>query len=428
MKIFWILFKQNIVFNIISILSALIFSLLILVLVVNVHQSKIEIDSVSHFKDKNLYKISDNLYNEKETEFFSKSDSNSILNRFANSLANSSEFLYYNANWQPVEVSAFKGDIQFDAYYETGNNRAEYEYNNKKYRNIKSMQLSSNVFEMNNVTLSSGEFFSDNDYFYDEKREDLPVILGSDYSEVYKLGDRLDILYYQKSFTGTVIGFLTPNQTIMTSLDPQLVLNRYIVIPALFFDQSFSFHNEDVSANPIFFKASLLSRINGNLISELSPLEIRNSLDAIKRTTGFTDFSVIGAKGTAINTIIKMTETNKSILYIGIFVSFVIIVLVSLVSMLFATRKNVDTYKVMLISGSNENHIYKIVGSQTLLIHLIVTIVPSLFLFSLINNSFDLLTNYLSYSLFASLFMTLTSVIIAKICFMKVDIIQQLKG
>lgn len=338
-------FKQNKLLNAsIICFSFLLFSILFLLLI-NIFQADVEVDTVNHFKDKNLYQLSDNLYSEKETAFFSNKDSYIKLNNFSNYLEDNKQFKYYNAVWQPIEVSDFRGDVIFDAYYETGNNQPAYEVNDKLYRAIKSIQLNSNVIEMNNLELKEGIFFKKEDYYYIAGSDEIPIILGSDYSDYYKTGDILDILYYQKKYTGKVIGIIKPFQKIMTIREPELLLDRYIILPLVKFE-----HNPP-EVKGIFLKALLLSKINGNIISERSPLEIRRTLDEFSEHNEFTEYSVIGANSLKVDSIIKMTELNRNVLTIT---SIVLLFLLSIGSVMVLKKiiaRNLECYKVLLISG-----------------------------------------------------------------------------
>lgn len=414
--------KQNKLLNMTIFLISLIFCSLLLVLTLNINQTRIEIEATRNFKDKNIYQISDNLYKEKEKEFFSKPDSFEILNNFSNQVHVNESYKYYNAIWQPIEISDFKGDIIYDAYYETGNNQPSYMIQNKSYRAIKSVQVNQAVFDFNLLRLETGEGFKKDDYVFKQEDNRLPVILGSEYSSIYKPGDTLDILYYQRKFTGVVTGILEPSQKIMTVREPELLLNRYIILPLLDFEQA------PPKMEGIFLKALLLSKINGNIITDLEPLQIRTTLNEISTKTGFKEFSVIGANSLAVNSIVNMTEINRNTLFVISVALLITLIALFIAIMRIIIKKNIDFYKVLLISGVSMNQIYRSINYQLPLLNLIGCMLPLVFILVTLNNPLSLLVNYMIVVGISSLIIAIAVNRYTRKYFEKVDIVQQLKG
>ncbi|WP_372011955.1 ABC transporter ATP-binding protein [Paenibacillus chitinolyticus] len=414
--------KQNKLLNMTIFLISLIFCSLLLVLTLNINQTRIEIEATRNFKDKNIYQISDNLYKEKEKEFFSKPDSFEILNNFSNQVHVNESYKYYNAIWQPIEVSDFKGDMIYDAYYETGNNQPSYMIQNKSYRAIKSVQMNQAVLDFNQLRLETGAGFKEDDYVFKQEDDRLPVILGSEYSSIYKPGDTLDILYYQRKFTGVVVGILEPSQKIMTVREPELLLNRYIILPLLDFEQA------PPKMEGIFLKALLLSKINGNIITDLEPLQIRTMLNEISGKTGFKEFSVIGANSLAVNSIVNMTEINRNTLFVISVALFITLIALFIIIMRIIIKKNIDLYKVLLISGVSMNQIYRSINYQLPLLNLIGCMLPLIFIMVTLNNPLSLLVNYLIVVGISSLIIAIAVNRYTRKYFEKVDIVQQLKG
>ncbi|EHQ61190.1 ABC transporter ATP-binding protein [Paenibacillus dendritiformis C454] len=423
MRIITQLFKQNKFLNMMLIVASFIFCNLLLVLTVNINQTNVEVDVTNNFKDSNLYKISDNLYNEKEVEFFSNPNSIKILNDFSNQVNAVPTFKYYNGVRQPIEIANFKGDTIFDAYYETGNNQPAYNVNNKSYRAIKSLQLNQTVFDLNNLQLSSGKGFSENDYIFYENKDTIPIILGSDYNGTYKLGDSLDILLYRKEFTGVVVGILDPSQKVIdVGPEPELLLNRYVILPMFQFDKS------PPKIKGIFLKALLLSKVNGKIVTELTPIQVKNILDDIAIQTNFHEFSIIGASGTVIDSIIRFTEMNRSMLILSSLILFVVLIVLFIMITRITINKNMDFYKVLLISGISTEQIVKMVKYQYISLKLIACIPPLLFLTLFLK---DPLFIIISYVFIAGIFVLILSIMInryARKCFNNLDIVQKLKG
>ncbi|WP_059171987.1 hypothetical protein [Bacillus sp. FJAT-27445] len=427
MKVIWTLFKQNKLLNIFNICASTILFFLLFILTVNINSSSIETSTTKKFKDKNIYIIADQLFEEKEKDFFSELNNYDILNNFVNNLNKSQDFEYYNSILQPIGVSEFKGDSIFEAYYEMGHNQPPYKWNKKSYRNIKSMQLNKTVFDLNNIQLEAGRYFTNEEYIFNKNTNRIPIILGSEFSSIYHLGDTIDMDYYSKEFKGTVIGFLSPFQKIVTANQPEVLLDRYIIIPAIYFNEPPSNMIKNNSIDPFFIKLLLLTRSNGTIITELSPLEIRNLLDGVALTTGFSDFEIIGANNLAIVSLVKMTEMNRNILYIVTFFLFIITLTMFIFTLSSKFKKNVETYLVMLISGANLKHIKKFARYEFIIINLIGSSIPAIILLWLFHNT-SLLVNYLLIVAISIFIMLLLTNKLVKKTIDDIELVQKLKG
>ncbi|KPV58862.1 ABC transporter ATP-binding protein [Paenibacillus sp. A3] len=417
------LLKQNKLLNTMLIAASIIFGSLLLILTININQTNIEVGVTNNFKGKNLYQISDNLYNEKEKEFFSNPNSIKILNDFSKRVNAVSAFKYYNGVEQPIDIANFEGDPIFDAYYESGGNQPARKIGNKSYRFIKSVQLNQTVFDLNQIQLSQGEAFKEDAYVFNANKDTIPIIIGSDYNGVYKVGDTLDILYYWKPFIGVVVGILEPSQKVLkVGSEPELLLNRYMILPMLQFEQS------PPKMDGIFLKALLLSKVNGKIVTELTPIQVRNTLEDIGDKTGFHDFAVIGASGIAIDSIISFTEINRNLLMVFSLVLFATVIILFVVITRITINKNIDIYKVLLISGISMEQMVRIVKRQAILLQLIGYIPPLLLLALTLKDPLFIIVNYVVAVGISILIMWFVIGRYTQKYFDKLDIVQQLKG
>ncbi|MBD8498465.1 hypothetical protein [Paenibacillus arenosi] len=426
MRIVRILFRQNKLLNFFTLLTATLLFFFLLVLVINIKQTEIEVGTTENFKNKQMYKLSDHLVDELETEFFSRASNYDKLNEFANALEKSTDFQYFNAIWQPIGVVNFKGDKIFSAYYENGSEVSIYKINGKEYHSVKSIQVDSDALSYNNIQLSQGRLFDDEEYVFIGNQ--IPVILGAEYNGIYKIGDQIDIEYYQQSFKGTVVGIIQPLQKIITVNRPEILLDRYIMIPAMYFNKSPSQLTNDASEYPIFFRASLLSRANGTILSELDPVQIRKLVGEIALQTGFSHYSIIGANSLKINTLVQMTETNRITLLVLSFSLLALAIGVLLLSLFIKTKRNVSTYKVFLINGATLSYIYKMISLQSLITYIFGSLLPLVIGIVLIGLSASILFMYLLLVAVFSIFMSIMSYVFVKRIFLKLDIVRELKG
>ena len=110
---------------------------------------------------------------------------------------------------QFIELENVQVDDKFLINYEEGDEESStYEYDGVKYSDVKAMQVSNGFFVQNKLTLSSGNFFSEDDY-KTYGFEEIPVILGNEYSQDYNIGDIFEGSYLYKNMKFKVAGFLS---------------------------------------------------------------------------------------------------------------------------------------------------------------------------------------------------------------------------
>ncbi|WP_432702291.1 hypothetical protein [Lysinibacillus sphaericus] len=340
-------------------LISFLFSVVVFVLLVNINISKIEIRSASKFHNYNIYQITDDLIGEREIEFFKDVKNYDLLNDFNNGVFKNSKVVFYNAVSQPIGLKQYPSDKKFSAYYEWGATNDIYEYEGALYQTTKSIQITKSVFDYNDVELMEGLPFDDSAYVYVAGRNEIPVILGSDYRQYYKLNDQLELHYYYEKFVGRVVGFAKENAFIFTNLEPQQVLNRYILLPSMSLSEQPSKLLQKTEVDEIFFRALLLSNIGGHLMTNLNALEVRKEIADIEKVTNFSDYQIIGANSLSVNLLYKMVDANQTLIFTISGVVFIFILCAFYLSVKSFIKRQFDTYLVFIMSGVTNNKIKK---------------------------------------------------------------------
>lgn len=428
MKVLGILFKQNKFINLLTILVSIFFFTLIFIFVVNINQANIETKTAANFENLNVFQVTDELTGQKEKDFFNGPKGYDLLNEFNHTLSKSKEFTYYTATWQPIGVADFKGDQSFDPNYQySGETTSTHEINKKTYSFVLAVQANKSVFELNNLQIVRGREFNDTDYKYIGNSSPIPVILGSQYSSLYDIGSKFSFFLYNKEIEGKVIGFLDSSQKIMTANEPELILDKYILLPAINFSEKPSNYIRKNPNNELFVRASLLAGAGSLLLSKQSPVQMRKTMDQIAEKSGFHEFQLIGADGLVIDALVGMTKTNVVLIVITILILFVITSLSFLYALHLKVKKNIDSYLVLLICGANMDHIKNYIRNDFLLLAIIGTFIPVFPLLFLTSGSFTTLVFYLLFSLcFVLLISLLIKYYINKV-FTSIDIVQHLK-
>lgn len=427
MKIVYLLWKNNRGFHMLHICLATIFCFLLILMAMNIFQSQVELKATASFKGKNLYQLADSLYNEKEQQFFQKKDSYDILKGFGDYLEQEDRFQYAVVNWQPTQVMDFKGNEVFAAYYELGEQVKTQNFSKSTYSEVKALQMNQGAFEVFQVRLSSGDSFQASDYIYTSSKDQIPLILGAALEPYYNLGDTLSLRLYNKAITGKVIGFAAPSQTVITARSYDTLLDRYIIMPALTFNEITPSLLQGQNDSP-FLRASLYSRINGFMFTSAEPQEMRNIMSEISEKTNFYDYSIIGADGGILGMLIQVTDQNRDLLYWTVAIALVVILSLYLWTLSMHIRNNQKTYAVLLISGYRMQHIPRLIAIQTAISIFLGSVLPVL-LFSLFwEEAWVLLLSYIMLVLLVTVLLTGIIYFSSRRTLDRTDIIQQLKG
>ena len=201
--------------------------------------------------------------------------------------------------------------------------------------------------------------FDDSAYVYLAGRNEIPVILGSDYRQYYKLNDQLELHYYYEKFVGRVVGFAKENSFIFTNHDPQQVLNRYILLPSMSLSEQPSKLLQKTEVDEIFFRALLLSNMGGYLMTNLNALEVRKEVADIGKVTNFTNYQIIGANSLSVNLLYKMVDANQTLIFTISGVVFIFILCAFYLFVKSFIKRQFDTYLVFIMSGVTNNKIKK---------------------------------------------------------------------
>ncbi|RCX20838.1 hypothetical protein DFR58_10140 [Anaerobacterium chartisolvens] len=147
-------------------------------------------------------------------------------------LASSDLFRYYEIYTQFMYVLNYDGPPEFKYGYDAGydeDNLLDTPKGKVRASRINCVQVSKNCFDIYNMKLLNGRYFSDKDYLYTSEKP-LPVIMGYEYRDYYKIGDVLKGDYIAKKLDLEIVGFLKKDSHIRKG-EALLYLDRYIVMP-----------------------------------------------------------------------------------------------------------------------------------------------------------------------------------------------------
>lgn len=167
------------------------------------------LDFSAKYKAEHIFHLYDPFNSENILRSFrNESDAEERLMRFHERLENNPYFRYLDLNSQSIYIQNYSGPKKFIKGYEDG--RADLnkpvDISGNLYSSVKGMQFSELVFTTFEPSLQSGRYFLSSEYNYREDQP-IPLILGSEYQEIYSLGDQLNIYFLGLHSRARVVGF-----------------------------------------------------------------------------------------------------------------------------------------------------------------------------------------------------------------------------
>lgn len=280
-------------------------------------------------------------------------------------MQNNKQLTVYTASPIPVFIQKFSGDEAFTPE----NAKAD-----GQYIPVYGLQVNAAAQKLNKLEMDAGTFFKQEDFKDYDDKEVMPVVLGSDYYQLYDIGDSLRMRIHGQDIHAKIIGFLKSEQTIVTTALPQMSAGHQVLVPSQQYRQTPSEDN-------VFAKESLIASANTMLVTNASKIGIRDIMLEVSQQSDFWSFTIGGAGGITVNIYNKILKANPVLVY-GLF-------LIALVGMFIAVqriqkRRNEGTkqlFRILITSGMAEREIRKYIRIEvgTLLgIALILPAIPFL--------------------------------------------------
>lgn len=199
------------------------------------------------------------------------------------------------------------------------------------YYILNSLTVNNNYFENFNIKLSNGRNFNYDDYNPKDNASEVPIILGNDYSEIFKINDKIHFYdsYSNSKKTGTIIGFLEKGQFYIkkpVAIENIVSLDKTVLIPS----QPIKENNQDIINNKAtnLNNLKLYLQITNSYFVDLNDSDISN-LKEQSNKFNFFDISIVSMDDSI--SIFKEIFKQQQIIYISI---LILILLISSISMI----------------------------------------------------------------------------------------------
>ncbi|WP_333886956.1 ABC transporter permease [Clostridium sp.] len=314
-----------------------------------------------YFKNKKVYTL-------EAPNLFGRDVDMSELNKAFNKLYSNPNYEFFKIDIGSIAIKSFKDSEQFKAY----------DYQLKKgYFLAKNITIDKKYFKNYPIKLKYGRLFNDEEYKVNYKSDRIiPILVGSNYSKYFKVGDEIPIEISTGEGKGKIIGIIEENQYSpgdVTQPDSKyLNFNNYIITTELVFE-------EDYYKN--------LCAFNGNYIifdNSIEEYKIQNYLNDIKETfnsiphlnVGTRDLTkYIEAESTLFKEQREITFTTS--------ISIIIFVCVTLIiTLLNSINKRKKEFGIHIMCGGKLSDIAAITYLQILIVFISSYLISVAFIYS----------------------------------------------
>lgn len=355
MKALYILYKQNRLSNIILTIASIIFFAIVYFVIL--HSTYTSSPSVA---GKSL--IGQNRYNISVLE---KSPSVENLYNFNKTLQADEQITVYTATPVDLLIKDFSGSTTFapvDAK-EIGDLSPVY-----------GIQMNKAAEKMNDITMDTGRFFTANEFKDYKTTEVMPILLGSNYFNLYDIDEIIQMQVFGQNITAKIVGFLESDQIFVTVNLAQMSAGSQVVIPAQNYTKTPKEEDE-------FAKQSLMASANSMIVTNASKIGIRDIMLNVSQQSNYWNFLVGGSGGFDVNLYNTIIKENPAVVY-SLFIAALLAMSILLVKLQKKRNKNNELlFRILSYSGMSAKQIEKymlIEISSILLIGIVIPIIPFL--------------------------------------------------
>jgi len=319
----------------------------------------------AQLQEKPRYELSDKLKGEEERSFLGREGVLEDFKGFHRELTNQKKFTFLERIMQPVYVANFRGSEKFTSGYEDGREPTYYQSNDLNLTFVKAAAVNEQTWKEFTFRISQGRSFDKKDFSMSNQGV-MPAVLGYEYRDVYKIGDRLQIQYYFKNFTMEIVGFLEKNSAMPARGQGDLLyLDRYMVLPSVVVSEP-PVTEEDYT----FQKISNLTKLSGTIQLEngYTLASFAAYFEELRQRYQMFDFDIWNSSPWELK-ILKFTagENIGHMLTIGLLMAGFAVLTLSVI-MSSKIRRNRSQYGVHLLCGGSMRHITGFVLLENLLI------------------------------------------------------------
>lgn len=378
------------------------------------------------YEDVQFYTLLDNFIGEKSFVLDDVQSANK-MKAFMISLQNSEYFEYLMMYEQPIYIENYQGKDNNIYGYEHSTDLSsktidlmDKEGNIRKSTIVKAFWFGDNVVDYFELELSSGRNFENNDFEL-RPSESISVILGSNYSDEYKIGDTIYLSYVFSESEAKIIGFLEEGSNVYYR-GKFLNLDNYVIMPV--------FQNDEYEGNQIYnFSINHIYtlRNSGVIATKLSVEDIQEIINDYSKEVGLDDGYYI----TEYDSFAKQNfDTGVELVsfLLAIIVVLIIIAIIFLMGFCIINKinKNKRYYAILMLNGYRRTQICYLLIIELMIVFAISSLFAGvMYILTMERAMFNMMSIYNALGLQIIIYIIIPS-IISIILFLKADLVYYL--
>lgn len=315
------------------------------------------------------YRLGDNFYNEYEQNLKASENYVAKLKNLYYSLTNATEFKYYEIYNNTVSLMNYIPNNKFLESYSSGDYETSIIRVDESLTvfQVNGIYLGNNVFQDFNLSLQDGDYFKKEHYNLENSllSGEIPVILGSEYKEFYKIGDYIDACVFPVDEVKLkVIGFLETNSYVNIGNGYVKLLDRYIILPSFDFNTYQTGEEYTSIYRSLYYvktdgviacncDANTIQKVINNICSDLDIFPYYYVIGATNQPSYFL--------GLDMETMLVILKTM--VIFIISF-SIIIVTIFNLITV----KRNIKYYSILLVNGFTYNNIKGLILLQPIYI------------------------------------------------------------
>ena len=241
------------------------------------------------------------------------------------------------------------------------------------YLTLKAFYVDNLFKDEANISLASGEWFSDDDFFVNSPDDIyLPVLLGSGYEDLYQIGDKINNAHIgtEENITLQVTGFFQADSYFYDNNNDKQILNRYMVVPAV--ETTYDYILEDGNYDSFTKDAyDSFKMTNTRIICDKEDEEaVVNRVYEIFNQNKLYEFRLFDETGGWTQVLESHRNDTITSLVISIFI-ITLIVMMFCVQTYYKILQNKKKYSVLMMSGIIKPQLFLIIIIETLAVFLL---------------------------------------------------------
>ncbi|MEG1132542.1 MAG: hypothetical protein RSD77_09495 [Romboutsia sp.] len=221
---------------------------------------------------------------------------------------------------------------------------------------LSSHQMDKNGFDYFKFDTYEGRGFNKEDYILKSSSDQLSIILGYNYKDIFNVGEKIKYTYAGKQLEGEIVGILEKDSRIFNNNIDEISLDNEIIIPLT----DFEYMPEDMEEQ--YHQAIVYMDILGgsNIITSIDSnnIDIARNIYNLCNMHDFMKFNPsITATTNGLNMFKGESEQAVKIIFIMIIVMAIFCIFTFIMNMLNKIEKNMRRYLIQILQGASIKHI-----------------------------------------------------------------------